>query len=246
MFSDVALACAIAAAFAGCANSPRTNEQHALSRNENSDASRILVGATSTDAAVPAPDAYLLDEEVEQRLSSFAGEDGHGIGGAIEWLVAHPDRARPAIVAALQDFSDRGFHVKFLLRTLGLIANPDDVPLLRRWFLAECGTTCKYEAATALQLNPSDVAVDVLIEGLTVADERTVSKAVSALGRRGAERARHPIEQLLGHAELPVRLSAIDALVALGVEPSRAKLTEHQKVETDQVVLDRLAEVLGP
>ncbi len=237
MCSDGYKRWAAALLLVSCSRPPAGDDRPARTDRVFHDASTIAAGA-------PTPDAYVEDVEAERYATILSGEDGHGISGAIEWLVAHPQRARPILRADLSRQNAGGINIKFELQILGRIGDPADVPLLRDWLL-KASETQAFSAADALRLHPSPEAFDALLDGAASSDPHQASRAVDALGKRGDERARRPIEQLLDHAESNVRYSAVRALAALGVEPSRALLEARQHIEQDKDVSSMLANVLS-
>lgn len=201
------------------------------------DAARSL-----NDAGVP--DAGPRDEEAERYMHLLGGEDGVGIDGAIEWLVEHPARARPLVRADLLRSNAGGIDVKFELQILGRIGDPADVPLLRSWLL-KGNEIHTYYAADALRTHPSPGAFDALVDGLASKQLEVVTRSSRALGRRGDERARAPLEARLDDPSSSVRFAVVSALGDLGVEASRARLERRLSDETDRDVVDALDKVLG-
>lgn len=223
---------------AACGRQPRTDEP------ERRRGHAVLLDAGVTTSASP-PDAYVQDDEVERKLHLFGGEDGYGIEAAMSWLVAHPERARPALLAALERDRD-GLDLKYELVTLGRIGHPDDVPLLKRWLMRSSGKVWAFESAKALQLHPSPDAEAALLDCLSYPEIDLVENCTWVLGERGAESARQLLEAELAHPERSVRLLAIGAIVKLGAARSRTAIEARQRVETDKLVLDRLTEAFRP
>jgi HEAT repeat protein len=174
------------------------------------------------------------DEELAEQLNALGDEHRDAFGAAMQWLVEHPDRSRPALLKRITgNGEDMGTRRAF--DVLGRIGNPDDVAALDTRLTAARGTLAA-DAAHGLALHPSARAREALVRA-TGSDSVDVAAAtVSALGERGDAETRPAIEKLLDHTDPRIRYRAVLALIDLGTPPSRATLHRRYEVEGDAEV----------
>lgn len=183
------------------------------------------------------------DDEVAVALEQLRGHHRQQWARARQWLIEHPERSRPAVVALVETMGlDVG--VKRAIAILGEIGDPADVPLLARG-IASANEVLRHDFGHALALHDSPAALDALRDAATSDDVKTVTAALAGLGERGDESARALVEEHLDHESVSVRLRAVLALVDLGAAPSRVVLERRQKVEKDPDVRDTLRKALG-
>lgn len=182
------------------------------------------------------------DAELSRAMTGLAGEHEQDFGPAMQWLVEHPERARPAVLALVNAGGDdmgtrRGFDV------LGRIGNPDDVAVFARLLGAAHGTIAA-DIAHGLALHPSAAARQALIDAAAAKEPDVARAAVTALGSRKDEAARPALEKLLDTNDAILRYRVVGAVIALGAAPSHAALAHRRSVEKDADVLKLLDQAL--
>lgn len=146
----------------------------------------------------------------EAALAALFDEHEQGFGPAMQWLVEHPDDARPGL-RALVEREDNGMGTRRAFDVLGRIGHPEDVALLARR-LGEARGTLAADAAHGLALHHDPAAAEALIAATRSAVPDVVGAAVSALGERKYAAARPVLERLLAHGDEGVRHRAKLAL----------------------------------
>lgn len=232
---------------AACGHPARPLEHNASVAASDGGVPRIDADAPrveATEMVVFGANPCMRDDEALDHLGAYYDEHGRGTAAATEWLLAHPDRARPVLLPVVRDArwtlaTDDAFWL------LGEIGSAVDVPLLREILQPGDRRRTDY-AANALGNIGHRSALEVLIEGASSTDIEVVTASLFALGRRGGESARGEIEAHLDDDVVEACRVTIAALEYLGVEPSRKLLEGRQQVETDAWALKRIAEILAP
>ncbi len=146
----------------------------------------------------------------EDSIAELGDEHQDGFGPAMQWLVEHPEDARPGLRAFVERGGDdmatrRAFDV------LGRIGNAEDVGLLATRLEAARGTLAA-DAAHGLALHRDPAAGEALIAATGSASADVVGAAASALGERNDAAAKPILERLLAHGDEGVRHRAKLAL----------------------------------
>lgn len=186
-----------------------------------------------------APGAAMTDPELDDHIGALYDEHPQDFGPAIQWLVAHPERARPALRAiAAERKADLG--TARALLTLGRIGDVADVELLAA-ALREARTHSQtWDAAKALGAHSTPEAAAALIAALASQQPEVAGAAATLLGERKEENARAGLESLLEHPHAGTRYRAVRALGALGAAGSAAALARRARIETDPDVKEAL------
>lgn len=169
--------------------------------------------------------------ELERHLAALSSEHPEDAAPAVDWLIAHPDQARPRLAALVRAAADDQA-TRRAMEILARIGHDDDVAPLAA-VLALGRGSLSWAAAQALAAHPAAAARDALLATLAAPEEEIVSAAVVALGQRRDEAARPALEGLLDHPSAGVRFRAVRALAALGARTSTAALKRRRAVEPD-------------
>lgn len=199
-----------------------------------------LLACRASAVAPPVPPTVVTDPMLQTMISGLADEHPEGFGPAIEWLVAHPDLARPALRAELAERPDHLATAR-ALRALARIGAAEDVAAIVATLHAATTSSGVWDAAAALGEHPHGAGA--LVAAAADPSDTIAGAAASVLGDRKVEAGRAAIEALLTRADPGVRYRAVRALGALGVEPSRAALLAARKNERDPDVREALAAV---
>jgi len=185
----------------------------------------------------------MVGGEVKSQVHRLRSEHAHERDRAVAWLLEHPDEARPVLIdlvrAATPSAATPG-----AIDVLGRMGRDEDVPLLAD-VLMRADPSLTWETAQVLGRHRSPAAVAALLDGLRHDQIEVVGAAAVALGGRGDEVARPPLEALLGHPSEIVRYRAVYALKRLGASSSRERLRAHYATETSDQVRQLIAEVVN-
>jgi HEAT repeat protein len=180
--------------------------------------------------------------EFENHLAALSSEHTEEVGPAMDWLVAHPEQARPRLAALVRAAADDQA-TRRAMEILARIGHSDDVAPLAAVLDLGRGSL-SWAAAQALAVHPAVAARDALLAALEAPEEEVVSAAVVALGQRRDEVARAALEGLLDHPSAGVRFRVVRALAALGARGSMAALKRRRAVEPDGEVKAAIDEAL--
>lgn len=174
------------------------------------------------------------DDNLKRMLTQLASEHAHERNEARDECLDHPDVVRPALL----DIVTKGKSANLVceaMSVLGLIGNEADVPVLAAILNRPSGPLTR-ESAQALGSHPSKLALQTLLDALEHEDPEVGGASAVALGLRGEETARKPLEKLLGKQNESVRYRAVYALQKLGAATSAEMLRQHIKQETSESV----------
>jgi hypothetical protein len=177
-----------------------------------------------------APDADGGDAEVADNVGRLYSEHGD-FGEAFAWLVAHPDRARPALRDVVEG-ENWSMATERALMALGRIGDARDVDVIQTAMHGD-SETVRETAAQALALHPAPEAERAL---MTALDGPEAGVAATALGDRKAEAARGKMEALLQAPDASVRYRVVRALGVMGAARSDAALRKLARRERDRDV----------
>lgn len=187
--------------------------------------------AGSAPRAVTRGGTNVSNGELERHLAALSSEHTEDVAPAADWLVAHPEQARPRLVALVRAAADDQA-TRRAMEILARIGHGDDVAPLAD-VLALGRGSLSWTAAQALAVHPAVAARDALLAALRARKEEVVSAAVVALGQRRDEAARPALEGLLDHPSAGVRFRVVRALAALGAKASVSALQRRRAVEPD-------------
>jgi HEAT repeat protein len=184
-----------------------------------------------------------MTNQASQQVDALAGEHREDFGPAMQWLVAHPAEARPALLQLLRENRDdlatrRAFDV------LGRIGDAADVSVLAAR-LRDARGTLAGDAAHGLALHPATAAGDALVSAAQSGELDVATAATTGLEERRDPGTRSALESLLDHASPSIRYRAVRAIRAIGIAPSRAALQRRRAIETDPDVQALLDEALA-
>jgi HEAT repeat protein len=184
-------------------------------------------------------------EEIEAALQSLGSEHGAGDIRNIEWWRTNAAAVRPHLRAMLEDGKDNGQADRWAIRILGDIGDPADVALLATVLNTWKLDTARMAAASALGVHPAPEAGEALIATTRDKNVSSARYATSGLGsRKNDAGARARLEELLNHADGPIRFRAVNALAEMGVGSSKDALAKRKKVEKDDEVRDAIVKAL--
>lgn len=240
-----------AAALFGCGRTPVAS--HEPDRDGTRAAAVVDAPApTVTPADAPEPDAPMKptlspsdQAALDDAVRALSDEHPEGWRPAMSWLIAHPEPARPRLVAIVErGGGPADLAVERAATVLGEIGDPADVPVLAG-ALARGGELAAWGFGQSLAIHRAPEALAALIEA-TRADDRFAARAAAgALGSRHDQGGRAALEALLDHERSEVRYTAVLALIELGARPSRAALQHRKQVETDGEVRGALRKALA-
>jgi hypothetical protein len=138
------------------------------------------------------------DDELARWMGALGDEHMEGFGPAVQWLVEHGERARPALrevlaAGGIDMATRRAFDV------LGRIGHAADVAVLAGR-LAEARGTLAADAAHGLALHRDAAAFDAQVAATRSEHPDVAGAAASGLGERGDVAARPALEALRDHA----------------------------------------------
>jgi len=207
----------------------------------------ICLGASDwrTDARLEArwQMSEMQQDDIKSLVSELMSEHSHERDKARAWFVSHPDKGRPALYEIIRGGEPPGL-VQQAVSLLGQIGDERDVSMLTN-FLTQKESELKWEAAQALAKHPSQSALQSLLEAVKQNDAEVAGAAAVALGVRGDETARKPLEKLLSNADESVRYRAVFALQKLGAGASADVLRQHRDGEKSQAVRELIDKVLN-
>src|SRR5262245_14961688 len=180
--------------------------------------------------------------EVERQIHRLMSEHLHERDGALLWLLDHAEASHPTLVEIAHS-AEAGAAIYSAIHLLGRMGREEDVPLLAG-LLERTNRALTWEAAQALGLHRAPVALQALLHSLRHDNVEVIAASAVALGERGDEAARAPLETLLDHRSETVRYRAVYALKRLGPGPSAGRLSALHASETSQYVRDLIVEVL--
>lgn len=179
---------------------------------------------------------------VDYHLRQLTSEHSERVHSSLTWLIEHPIESHSALVeivkAARYDGRTLG-----AIYALGQIGYDADVPVLKSLLTRE-GSPLVWNSAQALGCHKSPRAFTALVAVLGNRDPELVGAAAVALGIRGDESARKPLERLLEHVDESVRYRSVYALQKLGVAPSSDVLRKHRRIEKSADICRLIDEVL--
>lgn len=183
-----------------------------------------------------------IDDEVAAAIEQLHGHHRQQWLPAKQWLIDHPERSRPAVVALVETMALNA-GVKRAITILGEMGEPADVSLLARG-ITSAHEVLRHDFGRALASHGSPAALDALRTAAESNDVTTVTAALAGLGERGDESARSILEAHLDDESVTVRLRAVLALTNLGASKSRPALERRLKIEQDPDVKDALGKAL--
>jgi HEAT repeat protein len=202
-----------------------------------------LVAACSPGKVTPM-DAHGESRDPEVETQIMLSETPFGDGPhqrererAVEWLVAHADRAYPHILARL----DEGRATEALIQLLPRMGRAESIPRLERYLTQT--ESLGWAAGRALALHPQPAAGEALRRALANRDPAVAALASDALGTRGD---RADCAALLAAAHAPdarLRYHAVQAAGKLGCFDRKA-LESLAQFDADADVRGLAAELL--
>ena len=184
----------------------------------------------------------IQQDEIKSYVSKLLSEHAHERDKARDWFVSHPAMGRPALYEIIRAGKPVRL-VKEAVSLLGKIGDEQDVSLLNGFLKKQTEVT--WEAAQALAKHPSNTALNALLDALEHSDTQVVGAAAVALGVRGDESARKPLEKLLTNQDESVRYRAVFALQKLGAGPSADVLRRHRDQEKSEAVRELIDKALN-
>lgn len=160
------------------------------------------------------PERDVTDAEIDRQL--LAAQDPHGDRPnlvareqALQWLLAHADRAWPRVLAAA-----RAAPTPRRVEILGRLDRPESTPLLIATL--EAGGDSARVAGGALGSSHDPVGHDALFRALGSPQSPVVMAGLHGLRMRGDRGACDRMLPLLSHADSEVRWMAVHAGAGLG------------------------------
>ncbi len=184
-----------------------------------------------------------VDDNLKTQMTQLASEHAHERNEARAWFLDHQETGRPSLLKIVTKGEPANL-VREAMYVLGQMGNDSDVPVIAA-VLNRGRTPLIWDAAQALGSHPSKSAFETLLDALQHKDAEVAGAAAVALGVRGEDTARKPLEKLLSNANESVRYRAVFALQKLGAGPSADTLREHLKQESSESVRTLIEKVLG-
>ena len=184
------------------------------------------------------------DNDVALRIQMLADEHIESRQEAASWLRDHPEQSHPTLLALVQA-AKPDQQTRWAIRLLGHLGYIADLPILAD-LLDRPESGLYWESAQSLAQHPSSGAMKILLDALKHNNVEVVGAAAVALGVRGSEAARTPLEELLQHPDETVRYRAVYALQRMGVGSSTDTLRSTLQREKSVQVRRLIEEVLDP
>jgi HEAT repeat protein len=127
---------------------------------------------------------------------------------AAAWLLAHPERAYPVLLASAAD----GVAGPATIELLGRFGNADSVPVLAG--LLDATEPTGRAASQALAEHPAPAALEALLAGLRAGGDAAI-RCADALAARGDAEACPALREAAGSVDAVARYHAIQAAAAL-------------------------------
>jgi len=161
---------------------------------------------------------------------------------AAAWLLRHPAESHEKLLAIVQkhEYTPAASRA---VRLLGRMGVPADVEVLRN-LVSGGPRRLLTDAAAALALHRSPDAFAVLVRFSGGEDAEAAAACITALGRRGDQKARPHLEALLSSPLEIIRYKAVDALSLLGAGPSKKALQSLLAAEPSARVRKLIKHVL--
>ena len=194
------------------------------------------------DAGFKIVSENVQQDEIKTHVSNLLSEHSRERDKARDWLVSHSAMARPALYEIIRAGKPVRL-VKAAISLLGQIGDENDVSLLNGFLKKQTEVT--WDAAQALAKHPSSTALNALLDALETSDAQVVGAAAVALGVRGDESARKPLEKLLTNQDESVRYRAVFALQKLGAGASADVLRRHRDQEKSTAVRELIDKALN-
>ena len=227
--SSSSRAASVVLATALCACSPRAEPRPPTER-------------LSPDAQIAVEPDAATDHELEDQLERLS----HGSTAAARWLVEHAGRARPRLIASLDHPpDDDGYADLAALEVLAQIGNADDVAIIAARMREGAPRRTLQLIAYALSVHPAPAAAQALTTAVGSVDAEVAEAAVMYLGLRADDLGRMRLEEALEDERPRVRMFAVQALMRLGYESSKAPLEAALRVETDNSIKTWLRKALN-
>jgi len=160
----------------------------------------------------------MSDDEVEAQIRALLSPRGHEADRrehdrALAFLLAHPDKAHPRLLALLDPAQP--YVPVAAVNSLPLFGRAESLPVLERLMREGAGLS-SMSAGQALGRHPQPRALQALLRGLKHDRDETKAAAAEGLLTRGDKAACQALRALLNHPSYEVRYHVVNAAGKLG------------------------------